>query len=300
MSILRINSGPLHPQPADGADLVTALHGALVTLPPKAPIVILLHGLRFSPFDSAQDPHAHIYALEPPAECWKARSWPAALGFGKGRRVGLCIPFGWDAAAWLGTGYRRAGKAGAQLGRLLDLIHELAGEGHPIHMFAHSLGARVALRALCCTNAPVDRVILQNPAEFLAPAKRALATPAGQRAQILHISAVENLGFDALFQLAAPRRRRGDIALGLRAPKTANWRRVPISDPVQLAHLRQLDLGIAPRRHALCHWSTYTRPGIFTLYKALLTDPKPLPVSALSPERPAPRASRFQPARATA
>ena len=280
MPLLRINSGPLHPAPADGRALIPALDRALAALQPGDPIVVLLHGLRFSPFISAHDPHGHIFGMDPQPHCQKALSWPVALGY-DGTSQGLCIPFAWDGALKLGEGYRRAGQAGRQLAGLLTQIAALSP--NPVHLFAHSLGARVALRALALTHAPVARAVLLNPAEFHIPAAQALSSPVGQRAEILHVSASENLAFDALFQLAAPRRRRTDIALGLRIPKAPNWHRLAISQTTTRARLATLGYPITAPTARLCHWSTYTRPGMFALYRALLCTPNPLPLSLLAP-----------------
>ncbi len=280
MPLLRINSGPLEPAPAAGGALIPALERALSALPKNMPIVVLLHGLRFSPFISAHDPHGHIYGMDPQPRCPKALSWPVALGF-DGMSQGLCIPFAWDGALKLGEGYRRAGQAGRQLADLLNQIAALCD--NPLHVLAHSLGARVALRALALTRAPIARVVLLSPAEFYVPAAQALSSPVGQRTEILHVSATENMPFDMLFQLAAPRRRWSDIALGLRAPKAPNWHHLTISQTTTRAHLATLGYPIGRPSARVCHWSTYTRSGVFMLYRALLCAPHPLALSNLTP-----------------
>jgi pimeloyl-ACP methyl ester carboxylesterase len=282
--ILRLNTGPDGPVLARATgDMRAALADALAGLPADAPVVVLLHGLRYSPFRRDHDPHGHIFGLGPRPDCWKAVSWPRKLGFGRGRaEEGLCIPFAWDGALRLGAGYRRAGQAGVQLAQVLDMIATL-DPARRIDLFAHSLGARVALKAMKRTSARIGRVILLTPAEFCGPARAALASPAGQGAEVIQIAPRENRVFDHLFQLTAPRRRWGDVALGLRAPKARNWVTLSISHAGHRAHLQALGFAIAPPRSRICHWSGYLRPGVFTLYRALLRQREAVPLVSVRP-----------------
>ncbi len=95
MPVLRVNVAGSAIVPGDLRKWKTELANALSELPQKAPIIILLHGYKFSPFHRKNDPHNHIYSLTPPRRCWKALSWPRHLGFGRGRQnEGLCIAFG--------------------------------------------------------------------------------------------------------------------------------------------------------------------------------------------------------------
>lgn len=288
MPLLRINATADGPRPATGtADLPLALAAALPLADADAPIVVLLLGLRFSPTDRANDPHGHIYALRPSFRCWKAVSWPRHLGFGRGRAdEGLCLPFAWDGVADVGRGYRAAGQAGDHLAQVLDLLHVLA-PGRPVHIVAHSLGARVALRALSRTRGTVGRVILITPAEFHRAAAAAMASPAGRRAEVIQIDAAENRVFDLAFRALAG--AAGERPLGLRPVEAPNWLRLSISEPGHLAHLARLGYRIAPPRNRVCHWSGYLRPGVFGLYRALLRRPAETPLALLRPPVPARR-----------
>jgi pimeloyl-ACP methyl ester carboxylesterase len=67
---------------------------------------------------------------------------------------------------------------GRGLGRMIDAIHR-ARPDVPVHIVAHSLGARVALTALeTAPPAVIRRMILMSGAEYRGAAERALSRPA--------------------------------------------------------------------------------------------------------------------------
>ncbi len=83
---------------ADGDPLDAALAPALAALAPRAPIVVLVHGYKFSPDRPADDPHRSLYAARPAEASWKVPSWPAGLGFDPDDASGgLCVGFAWNA-----------------------------------------------------------------------------------------------------------------------------------------------------------------------------------------------------------
>lgn len=179
MALLKVNAQQDMPRLASGS-------GALV--PPLAqalgapgPVVILLHGYKFSPDVPDHCPHNHIFSLTPPRSCWKAVSWPRLLGFGQPASRGVCIGFGWHARGSIWSAYDQAQTAAVALARLIRQIRQLDPQ-RPVHIVAHSLGARVALRALShCHHGDLDRLILIAAAEFESHAARALNTPPGNR-----------------------------------------------------------------------------------------------------------------------
>jgi hypothetical protein len=281
MALLRVNARgdvpQLHGTP--GWPLGLALAGALAALPPGAPVAVLIHGYKFSPWQAAHDPHTHILALGETRRCRKARSWPAHLGFTeRGAADGLCIAFGWDAKApvdalGLPAVHARAPAAAAALTRLLTLIAELA-PGREVDLVAHSLGGRVALLAMAALRRPaVGRAILMAAADYRATARAALANPATAGAGIVNVTSAENDLYDFLFQAAVPAPRRGDRTLGQGlADAPANWVDFPIDCADTLAGLARAGIVVAPRDRRSCHWSVYLRPGIFDLYRALIRD----------------------------
>lgn len=288
--------------------LRTALAGHLRSLPDGAPVVVMVHGYKYSPFDPQADPHAQIFALRPPAGCWKSRSWPRGLGFdGSGPAEGLCIGFGWHATApRLARGLMevdaRLGHAAMGLERLLATIGELA-PGRQVDLMAHSLGARVTLSALAGCRAPLrGRAILMGAADYRSGAEAALANPAARGVEFYNIVSAENDLYDLFFRCLVPPRRPGDRVLGRGLPTAPRrWMDLPIDDARILARLAALGVRISPRRRASCHWSFYLRPGIFRLYRAILRDRDGWSPEALrhalerAGDAPSPRRRRLDP-----
>jgi len=262
------------------------LRAALAALPAAAPIVVLIHGFRFDPASPAHDPHRHVLALNPGRTCWKAVSWPRHLGLVGDR--GLAVAFGWQARGTIWTAHRRAAAAGARLARLIEALGR-AAPGRPVQVFAHSLGARVALTALPrLAPGRVGRIVLIAAAAFAAESRRAMTSPAGRTAEVINVTGAENRPFDLLLRAALPLR---GPTLGCGIGTLPNWLDLPLDDPATLAQLRRMGgWRIRPPAARVCHWSGYLRPGIFRLHRALLTDPEGTPLSLLR-SGPLPRRS---------
>jgi pimeloyl-ACP methyl ester carboxylesterase len=268
MTLLAVNMGR-HPDDA-------TLAAALAALPEAAPVVIMLHGFRFSPDHPDRTPHRHILSLSPRRDCWKAVSWPRHLGMAGD--AGLAIAYGWPARGHIWAALARADQAATDLARLVTTLRRLA-PNRPLHLVGHSLGARVALLALRgLRRGAVDRLILISAALFRGEARAVLAAaPAADAAEIVNVTGRENLLFDALLRLAAPLGGR-TVAAGVAAP---NWLDVALDRPTTLAALAQLGYRIAPPRVPVCHWSGYLRPGVFGFYRAVLLQPRRTPLPAL-------------------
>lgn len=252
------------------------LAAALEALPAGEPVIVMIHGYKFSPSCPHRTPHRHILSLTPDPTLRRAVSWPRHLRLDD---TGLGIAFGWEAAGALPLAYGRAATAGRALAQLLARVAEVRGE--PAHVIAHSLGARVALAALPHL-APrhAGRMVLMHPAELRGAAQAALATAGGRAAGIVAVTGRENDVFDALFEwgvapLSLGARSVG-AGLGLAVP---GWLDLRIDRPEVLAALEGLGYRIGPRARAVCHWSGYLRPGVFPLYRAVLDGR--LPVAAL-------------------
>jgi hypothetical protein len=268
MAVLPVND--------DALPDVATLSAAISALAPAAPVVILIHGFRFDPHDPRHSPHSHILAQRPDRACWKAVSWPRHLGLTGDR--GLAIGFGWRARGTIWQAHARAPQAGARLARLIGSIRA-ADPARPIHVFAHSLGARVLLTALPRLPAgAVDRAIFIAAAAFRAEARRVMKSPAARAAEIVNVLSPENTLFDLLLRAALPL-RGATLGRGLRGP--SNWLDLPLGGSATLARLDDIGHRIRPARVNICHWSGYLRPGVFGLYRALLLRPAEMPLAVL-------------------
>jgi hypothetical protein len=263
-----------------GKDQREALAGAAAGLRPGAPVLIMIHGFRYRPGVLGHCPHQALYAHEPAISGPRVISWPRHLGFREGRPSGMLgIGFGWDAGRTLWHAQKSARRAGRRLAELLAVLQEAAPEAR-VGLIAHSLGARVALSALPHLPAgAIDRAVLMAAAEFRGSARAALDTPAGRAVEVVNVTSRENDVFDLLHEASAGFTGRA-VGRGLPAVRP-NWVDVQIDDPAARAGLVRLGFRIAPPARRVCHWSAYLRPGVFALYRALLTDAEPLSISQL-------------------
>lgn len=299
MPLLQVDAVSGRPVLRGGGDLVAALRLALAARPPGAPVVVMIHGYRFSPFDPHRCPHDHILSLRPRRGCWKAISWPRHLGFGRGRAdEGLCIAFGWDAGGTIWRAWNSAARAGAALAGLIALAG--GTRPSPVDLVCHSLGARVALSAFpALPGRSVGRVVLMAAAEFRGSAAAALATPAGRGAEVINVTSRENDLFDKLLECFVRAPARGDRALGAGLGQARrNWLDLQMDCPKSRAVLAGLGYRVPPPVRRVCHWSAYLRPGLFVFYRDLIRRREELPLAWLRarlPARPARRWSRLVP-----
>jgi hypothetical protein len=139
----------------------------------------------------------------------------------------------------------------------------------------------------------VGRIVLLAGAERRAQALAALHSPAGRAAGVLNVTSAENRLFDLAFDWLAPDPASGPpLGAGLPAPHAVTLR---LHDPAHRAGLAALGFPVAAPGWRPCHWSGYLRPGLFPLYRAVLTRADPLPFAALRaalPPETAPRRPR--------
>lgn len=267
----------------------------LERLPIGAPVVVMIHGYRFSPGHARHDPHRLILSLDPDQSRRRSLSWPRALGFGGAHPgEGIALAFGWEARGSLGGAYRRAGKAGIALARILSGVAEKTGR--PVALIGHSLGGRVALQAMARAEAgTVGRVILLTGAEFRCAAARAMDSPAGRGAEIINITSRENDLFDFGVEIWLGHGRRKTLGFGLDQP-LSNWIDIQIDNAATIRALAGMGFPVAHDPLRLSHWTPYLRGGLFDFYRTALKDPWALPLSMLRarlPGRVEPRWSRL-------
>lgn len=282
MRFLSVNARNDTPVAASGSNLVEQLTHLTKDLAKDAPIVILLHGFRFSPFKAAHCPHSKILSPTRTAHTGRGRSWPAALGLGLDENC-AGIGFGWEARGSFWQAFGQADAAGRALARMISILRFL--HTGPVRILAHSLGARVALAGFAYLPASaIDRVVLLSAAAFRIDAERAIATPAGRAAEILNCTSQQNQVFDFLLERIMGRAPGSALAYGRpNAASSKHWLDLEMDDPDVLKRLASLGHEVgAPARH-MCHWSLYLRDGLFDLYNALLMPALPMPLHSLKP-----------------
>lgn len=298
MPFLQVNAGK------DGP----CLHSSTQPLQPRleaalrapGPVIIMTHGFKFAPGDGLDCPHQHILSPTPRNPSWKAVSWPQGLGLNIPQEChrGLGIAFGWAGRGTIWQAYKQAGHAGRALANLIGMIHHIA-PGKPIHLIAHSLGARVVLSALHDLPAhSISRAILLCGAEYVDTAVSALNAPAGRTADIINVTTRENDLFDFLMECLIPSPPYGNNrCLGRGLPDRPNTLNLQLDHPATLARLSQAGYRIAPAKTRICHWSSYLRPGVFQFYRDMLFGSHLWPMQELQatlPYRPDPHWTRLR------
>ncbi|WP_224825553.1 alpha/beta hydrolase [Cognatishimia sp. MH4019] len=261
-------------------------NGPMPRLPDgPGPIIVMVHGYKFSPDLPRHDPFDHILSMTPSPGRRSAVSWPRHLGFRGRAEDGLALGFGWHARGAIWRVTEAALEAGAALARIIETL-QTQNPARPIHAIAHSLGARVVLEAMARLEGPaLNRVILLSPADWTDHAEAALTSVAGDAAEVFNITARENDLFDTLLARAVP---QAAPVLGLGLPGGApNWLDIQLDHPQTEAGLARLGHRLAPSNRAVCHWSCYLRPGAFPFYKRLLRAPETLPMTQLRAALPA-------------
>ncbi|MFN0116399.1 MAG: hypothetical protein ACKVPY_17140 [Paracoccaceae bacterium] len=291
MGILRIDilgEGP-------GAADLARLDEAVLALPPGAPVTFLVHGYRYEPGHAAHDPHRHIFSSEP-GGAGRSLSWVRHLGFrGAEGQGGLAVALGWRARGTIWQAHRATAGASAALAGLLGRV-ALVSPGRRCGAMGHSLGARVILGALpLAAPGSLSRAVLLSAAAFRGETLAAVDTLAGRVCEFVNVTSRENDLFDFIMEVLVAGGARASIGLGI-GRTVANWVDVQLDDPRVLDALEGMGFPVHPPAGRVCHWSSFRRPGVFALYRALLTDPEPLPFARLAarlPERQWARWSRL-------
>lgn len=280
MTLLHVNAeGCLwRMRDAGGPDLAAWLD----RLPEGLPVPILIHGFRYAPAVPGRDPHATILSL---AESLPDGDlpWPRHLGLTEdGPELG--IGFGWHGYGSFWQARFEARRAGLALAALVARIRALS-PGRRVTVLAHSLGARVVLSALPATTpGDIARAVLLFPAVLRSEVEEALGTRGALATEIVSVTSRENRLFDLIATFLASGGL--DRPAGGHAARHAGWTDLRIDCTETLTHLNLLGFAIGGPERRICHWSSYMRPGVFALYRALIAAAEPLPLDRLAPRAP--------------
>lgn len=282
MTLLHVNAeGCLwRMQDAAGPDLAAWLD----RLAPERPVPILIHGFRYAPDVAGRNPHETILSL---AETLPDGDlpWPRHLGLtAEGPDLG--IAFGWKGYGSFWRARAEARRAGLALAALVSRIRAIS-PGRRVTVLAHSLGARVVLSALPATTpGDIGRALLLFPAVLRSEVETALASRGACATEIVNVTSRENRLFDFLATLLASGGLDRPAGAG-HAARHAGWADLRIDCGETLAHLNQLGYAIGGPERRVCHWSSYMRPGVFALYRALIAEAEALPLDRLAPRKAA-------------
>ncbi|WP_170603798.1 alpha/beta hydrolase [Ruegeria arenilitoris] len=272
MPVIRINAvngqAQLHCSPKSTTRVLRQLRNI------PGPVIIMTHGFKYQPYNRKTCPHRHILSLQPRMQGDSCPSWPQQLGFGAGfENEGLALAFGWDASGPLWKTRSRALAAGRVLAKVINELHHCHHD-RPIHFIGHSMGVELALEALHHIQpGAIRRIISMTGAAYRSRTLRALLTPAGHQAELINITSRENDLFDFLYERIIQPPTLGDRSIGS-GIQAKNAVTLQIDCPATLDHLSNLALPVAAPQRRICHWSSYTRPGLLRLYNALLRNPE--------------------------
>lgn len=232
------------------------------------PAVIMVHGYKYAPSLSNRCPHKKIFARD------TVHSWPDLLELEERGMLG--IAFGWAARGRLADIATQARDRGVELARLVRLLRE-QDPRRPVQLIAHSLGATLVLSAMQhLRRGDLDRIVLLAGAAHRHEAETALRSRAGASATLINLTSRENDLFDFAFEWLAPGGRA--LGQGIDAPNALT---VQIDCADTLTALATLGHDIAPPLRRVCHWSTYTRPGVMAMNACLLDPSVPLSIDDL-------------------
>ena len=234
-------------------------------------ITIMVHGYLFNYGDKIHCPHSTLFHPNKIKDTFRTRSWPYELKpFANGN---IAIGFSWPSRSRLKKAYRTAQIAASELAQLIKRIR-YSNPKIRINVMAHSLGARVVFEAFHhLAPGDIKRIILLYPAEYKIPAEKALDTHLGRNAEILYVTSNENLIFEWFFSMCRLAGISAGPAFGIYEPDRFNVAKIDFTNKNLIFALRKHDICIGRKGRFTCHWSAYTRKGIFQLYAAWLFNP---------------------------
>jgi len=308
--------------------LQSKVRRAAVDLPAAQPPLVMVHGFLFDPKQAVtpdpgdtDNPHGRMYHFKDTGERNEQRhhttGWPLWMGYEEADQTGasgLAIAFGWHSQPGFASSlinrfqnfYARAYEvAGTTAWVLVNVLDELAKTvpGRRIDIMAHSLGARVVVRALALAakhhpdlTERINRVIFLGGAEYVVEAqlmyRRLHDLDRAQRPEIYNIVSRENDVLDKLGENFGPRTFGNSQVIGHngldmsdRAAKNVpNWIDLQIdSEPLQDWMLNQHNIEVSGDRpgNIWDHWYYYTFRGNLELYRGIFRDRPQWSIAAL-------------------
>jgi pimeloyl-ACP methyl ester carboxylesterase len=293
-------------------------------LAPDAPVTVMIHGFLNDPTqivdedDPAENdnPHGRLYHFKDTGENTEIREhstgWPLWLGFeaDDAGRTGLAVAFAWQSkpgffSSLIGYGktfYERAYQMAEEAAWVLVNVVIALGRAlgpRPIDLFCHSLGARVAIRALAIAAKRADahemvartgRVILLGGAEYVVEAQlmmRRLAQLGRDGGpSFYNVGSRENDVLDILGENFGPStfgsgqvighnglgRQRSSTARNRDAWRGSPWMDLQIDSPALQTWMDERGITISGDREDSVwdHWYYYTFRGNMERYRNIL------------------------------
>ena len=164
--------------------------------PPDAPIIVMLHGQGFDPCIARVDPFRSIFAYDPYGDrirdYWRLQSW--AHRFKCAPQKSMMIGYGWQAhstdfvmSANVNAVARNAVMEAQQFGAFVQRLNAITPQ-RPVHVIAHGMGAKLALRSLETTpKMRIKRLIMLNGQGLITDGLLAMNAKAGQKTEFYNI-----------------------------------------------------------------------------------------------------------------
>lgn len=292
-------------------------------LAPGMPVVLMVHGFLFDPRHAtspvpkeSDNPHSRLYHFGDGDERDEQRhhtsSWPLRLGFADGDegKRGLALAFGWHSQPGFASSlishfqnfyaraYEYAGQTAWVFLNTLEILAELLPQ-HPLHIFCHSLGSRVVVRALALASkhrrsSVIERlgsVIVLGGAEYVVEAQlleqRLKDLGPSSRPAFYNFVSRENDVLDKLGENFGPRTFGSSQVIGHNGlgstTRADHWidLQVDHKDLQEWMRVREIEISGDRPWNVWDHWYYYTFRGNMRLYERILRDPDSWRIEAL-------------------
>lgn len=288
------------------------------------PVVVMVHGFLFDPKqavspepEETDNPHGRVYHFKDGDEREEQRhhtsSWPRHLGFRENDATGATgtvIAFGWHSQPGFASSlidhfqnfYARAyDNAGLSAWVLLNVLHICMTllPNRPLHVFCHSLGSRVVVRALALA-AKYDRtdilerlgqVVVLGGSEYVVEAqlmhRRLDDLKLANRPAVYNVVSRENDVLDKLGENFGPRTFGNTQVIGHNGldveTRSPHWIDLQIDSKKLQEWMSGRGFEVSGDRpgNVWDHWYYYTHRGNMALYNDIIRQPASWVIAAL-------------------